>query len=220
MQLSGFCGDRTLLMTDVVADVFRGGFFGHFVEKNTIENGMAQCEDMACMKRLADGDDAALAEIVKRWHGPLLGFFYRSTGSREDAEDMVQSVILKVYRAAPRYEPRARFSTFLFFIARRVLQNHRRFFRRKMLALIAAEKVPETLLADADDTRLREIEDFFQNALAGLPESQRTAILLLKQQGMSYGEIAETMKTTEARVKSLIYRARQKLKGDYERAHE
>ncbi len=178
---------------------------------------MVDCEDVACMKRLAAGDDSALAEIVTRWHTPLLNFFYRSTGSREDAEDMTQSVMVKLYRAAPRYRHQARFSTFLFFIARRVLQNHRRFFHRKMLVLVAAEKVPETLLADSDNTRVREIEEFFQSALKELPERQRTAILLLKQQGMSYSEIAEAMKTNEARVKSWVFRARRKLKEVYEK---
>ena len=85
-------------------------------------------DDAACMRRIAAGDETALNVIVARWYTPLMNFFYRSTGSSHDAEDLTQSVLVKLYRAAPRYRETARFSTFLFVIARRVLHNHRRFF--------------------------------------------------------------------------------------------
>ncbi len=203
-------------MTVHALEAPRGCFPGHLAEETEIEERMADDEDTACMRRLAAGDDSALAEIVKRWHTPLLNFFYRSTGSREDAEDLMQSVMIKLYRAAPRYRVEARFSTYLFVIARRVLQNHRRFFRRKMFGLVDNGSVSETFLADSDDGKVREIEEFFQTALKSLPESQRTAILLLKQQGMSYREIADAMRTNESSVKTWIFRARQKLKEAYD----
>ena len=174
-------------------------------------------EDVACMRRIAAGDDAALRGIVGRWYTPLMNFFYRSTGSRHDAEDLTQSVLIKLYRAAPRYRETAKFSTFLFVIARRVLHNHQRFFYRKLKGLIDYGKVPETLLAaPMDDGRTRDLEEFFQTALKRLSENQRTALLLRKQQGMSYGEIAESMGATEGRVKTWIFRARQQLKEVYE----
>lgn len=173
--------------------------------------------DAACMRRLGAGEEAALVEIVDRWYTPLMNFFYRSTGSRHDAEDLTQSVLLKLYRAAPRYREEAKFSTFLFVIARRVLHNHRRFFFRRVHGLIDYAKVPETLLADPDDGRSREIEEFFQNTMAKLPERQRTALLLRKQQGMSYREIAEAMNANEGRVKTWIFRARQTMKEAYDR---
>ena len=173
-------------------------------------------DDAACMRRIAAGDEAALSAIVARWYSPLMNFFYRSTGSSHDAEDLTQSVLVKLYRAAPRYRETARFSTFLFVIARRVLHNHRRFFYRKLKGLVDYGTVSESLLAEADDGRARELEEFFQTALKGLPEQQRTALLLRKQQGMGYGEIAEAMRTTESRVKTWIFRARRKLKEAYD----
>jgi RNA polymerase sigma-70 factor, ECF subfamily len=188
----------------------------HRAEQFETKERMADDDDTACMRRLAAGDDSALAEIVKRWHAPLLNFFYRSTGSREDAEDLTQNVMVKLYRAAPRYRVEARFSTYLFVIARRALQNHRRFFRRKLFGLVDNSRVPEIYLAESGAGRVREIEDFFQTALKTLPEAQRTAILLLKQQGMTYSEIADAMGTTESRVRTWIFRARQKLKEAYD----
>ncbi len=174
-------------------------------------------EDVACMRRIAAGEEDALRSIVGRWYTPLMNFFYRSTGSRHDAEDLTQSVLIKLYRAAPRYRETAKFSTFLFVIARRVLHNHQRFFYRKLKGLIDYGNVPENLLAaPVDDGRARELEEFFQSALKRLSENQRTALLLRKQQGMSYGEIAESMGTTEGRVKTWIFRARQKLKEVYD----
>lgn len=165
------------------------------------------------MARVAEGEEAALVVLIRRWQNPLINFFYRSLPSRADAEDLTQAVFIKLHGAAGRYEPTARFSTYLFHIARRVLLNEFRRRSRKPLHLVPPEDFPSAAAPDPE-IKLRELEEIFQNALVNMPENHRTAILLLRQQELSYAEIADIMETTEGMVKTWIFRARQLLKEE------
>lgn len=168
--------------------------------------------DIAAMARVAIGDEAALGEIIDRWEKPLRAFLYRSLRSWEDAEDLAQVTFIRLYRVAPRYEPSARFSTFLFTIARRLLLNEYRRRSRKPAEPTAPEDFGH-LAGENDSERQRfEIEEALHNALNDVPEKQRTALLLHQQQGLRYSEIAKMMKASESAVKSWIFRARQHLR--------
>ena len=174
-------------------------------------NGAGQ--DEALMLRVGAGDETALEILIDRWKNPLINFFYRSLRSVEESEDLAQMVYLRLYRSAPRYKPTAKFSTYLFHIARRLLINEYRRRQRKPLQIVD----PADLRASTpgrNDLRILEIEEAFSAALKGLPENQSTAILLLKQQELSYREIADIMEATESAVKTWIFRARQHLKEE------
>lgn len=169
--------------------------------------------DAERMLRVAKGDQQALREIIEHWQGPLINFFYRSLRSVEASEDLAQTVFIRIYRAADRYQPTAKFSTYLFHIARRILINEfRRQSRKPLDAVDPADLHAST--PGIDKIRMLELEEAFALALETLPENQRTAILLLKQQQLSYEEIAATMDASESAVKSWIHRARQKLKEE------
>ena len=177
-------------------------------------------EDIELMMDLARGNDGAMRLIIERWQRPLINFFYRSLGNQAEAEDLAQRTFIKLYRAAPRYKPSAKFSTYLFHIARGLLINEYRRQSRKPLDTYA----PEELHAHTDNaqqqSRQTEIEEAFERAIAALPEKQRTAILLLKQQELSYDEIAKIMKARTSSVKTWIHRARQHLRQELEEFHE
>ncbi len=181
---------------------------------STAEDSSTTClreSDESLMQRVGVGEDAALAVLIDRWKKPLVNFFYRSLQSLEQSEDLAQMVYIRLHRAAPKYRPTAKFSTFMFHIARRLLINEYRRQQRKPLEMVD----PNTLMmkeSSSGDFRIMEIEEAFSQALVGLPENQRTAILLLKQQELSYKEIAETMESTESAVKTWIFRARKHLK--------
>lgn len=175
------------------------------------ELGDEELEDVALMQRLAGGDEDALRQLIDRWKAPLINFFHRSLRSYETSEDLAQVVFVRIYRAAPNYQPTAKFSTYLFHIARRLLINEYRRQQRKPLdAVDPSELVAVDTGASGRD--MREIEEAFELALEGLPENQRTAIVLLKQQQLSYQEIATIMDASESAVKTWIFRARQFLK--------
>lgn len=179
----------------------------------TSDDATEQDLDAQLMLRVGQGDQQALREIIEHWQTPLINFFYRSLRSVEASEDLAQMVFIRIYRAADRYQPTAKFSTYLFHIARRVLINE--FRRQSRKPLDAVDPVDlQASVPGTDKLRLMELEEAFSRALETLPENQRTAILLLKQQQLSYEEIADAMEASEAAVKSWIHRARQKLKEE------
>jgi RNA polymerase sigma-70 factor (ECF subfamily) len=165
------------------------------------------------MLRLRDGHEAAFDQIVERWQSSLINFFYRSLKSYEQSEDLTQMVFVRLYRAAPKYEPRAKFSTYLFQIARRLLINEYRRSQAKPLDSWDPADL-QAISSDREERRYSEIEEAFEQVLHKLPEKQRTAILLLKQQELSYQEIAKVMEANESAVKTWIFRARQFLKQE------
>ena len=173
--------------------------------------------DSALMWRVREGDEKALAELIDKWKTPLINFFYRSLGSYGPAEDLAQMTFVRIYRSAPRYEPRAKFSTYLFHVARRLLINEYRHRQRKPLDTVDTAELPA--ICDNEDGRnMSEIEEAFNQAIGKLPEKHATALLLLKQQELSYEEIAEMMDASVGAVKTWIFRARAQLKEELKNA--
>lgn len=169
--------------------------------------------DEALMLNVGKGDEEALRSLIDRWKNPLINFFYRSLQSLEEAEDLTQMVYLRIYRSASKYQPTAKFSTYLFHIARHLLINeYRRRQRKPLLTVDPAQLRAST--PGRTQLELLEIEEAFSSALQGLPENQRLAILLRKQQDLGYREIAQIMEATESAVKTWIFRARQTLRKE------
>ena len=159
------------------------------------------------------GDEGAFDTLYRRHVRGLLGFFWRATGSRTAGEELVQETFLKIHRYKASYEPRAAFRTYLFTVARSILQdNWRRLQKRR--AERSIERAPEQVAQSGDPERvaasretLREVE----RAVTQLPENQRTALLLVRYEGLSYEEAAATMGVTIVALKSLLNRARRHL---------
>ena len=168
-------------------------------------------EDIVMMQRVTAGEDAAMSFLVNRWKGPLIRFFNRSLHSLADAEELSQITFLKLYRAAERYQPTAKFSTYLFTIARRVLlDEHKRRTRHPVDPMDPVEMRAEA--QPSNKILISELEESLQKCLSKLPENQRTAILLRVQRELAYEEIASVMKASEGAVKTWIHRARTHLR--------
>ena len=167
--------------------------------------------DIALMKRVGNGDFKAMRELVEHWQKPLLNFFYRSVNSVHTAEDLAQMTFVKIYRGAGTYEAKAKFSSWLFLVARSVLISN---FRKEALRPAEAADPNElpAVADDADTLAIHDIERAFAEAVKELPENHRTAILLLRQQELSYEEIATAMGTSVQNVKTWIFRARRALR--------
>jgi RNA polymerase sigma-70 factor (ECF subfamily) len=172
-------------------------------------------EDVRLMLAFRAGDVRAFDALFERWAGRVLRFVERMVGEPSVAEDLVQETFVRVWRARERYEPEARFSTWLFTIAGNAARNElRRPFRRAphdsmdeeregASLELAAEDPPADALVDA-----RRTGQGLEAALAGLPERQREALWLRAVEGLSYAEVAATLATSEKSVKALIHRAR------------
>ena len=179
--------------------------------------------DAALMLRVKRGDRAAFTELVEKYRQPLFNFIYRTLRDETETEDVAQNVFLQVYKSRDRYERTAKFSTWLFTIARNLCLNE---IRRRTRH--PADSLEETH-AEYDDQPSRQYEDKkiflptdnvlhselaqkIEAALAELPENQRTAILLCRQDELSYEEIAAVLGCTLSATKSLIHRGRETLK--------
>lgn len=167
------------------------------------------------MDRYARGEDAVFGEIYDALAPRLYGYLLRRTHDREKAEDLVQQTMLQIHRARGRFESGAPVLPWAFAIARRlVIDRHRRAGRE---VLSASEDVGSVLVATddaADELAIaREIEGRIASELGRLPEKQRTAFELVKQEGLSLAEAAEVLGTTVAAVKLRAHRAYEALRA-------
>jgi RNA polymerase sigma-70 factor (ECF subfamily) len=179
--------------------------------------------DADLMLRVKCGDTAAFEELVEKYKQPVLNLVYRTLRDATEAEDLAQNVFVQVFKSADRYRVEARFSTWLFTIARNLCLNEiRRRSRHPAESLDAAEnpeddstgrQFEDRKSSSAPDLLLRdELTSKVESALATLPENQRTAILLFKEKDMSYEEISKILDCSLSATKSLIHRGRETLK--------
>lgn len=154
--------------------------------------------------------DAYFSELVKRMRGRLSSFLLRRTGREEDVEDLVQETFLRAYSNLERYEPKWRFSTWIFTIATRLAVNQHRSRRSVPLPRMSTtdelSENPASLVAEREESvRL------WATAKATLSDAQYAVIWLHYARDMSVKEIAETTGRTAIHVRVLLYRARRKL---------
>ncbi len=179
-------------------------------------------QDVLWMMRIRGGDRDAFAELVECHQQRVVGTVARMLGrDAADAEDIGQQVFLRLWKSAPRYEPTAKFTTWLYTIARNLVFNELR--RRKHRPSISLDADPsgetsghegsarleDTQAAGPDATLLEaELQQAITSAIEHLPETQRLAIVLRRYEELSYEEIAAVLNLTVPAVKSLLFRAR------------
>jgi RNA polymerase sigma-70 factor (ECF subfamily) len=179
--------------------------------------------DAALMIRVKKGDSRAFAELVDRYKQPVINLAARMLQDPTEAEDLAQNVFLQVFRSAHRYEVSAKFSTWLFTIARNLSLNEiRRRSRHPAESLDAPHpehedqprhQYEDVRSASATDRLLQtELAQKVEEAIAELPENQRLALLLCRQDELSYEEMAKVLGCSLSATKSLIHRGRETLK--------
>jgi RNA polymerase sigma-70 factor (ECF subfamily) len=160
---------------------------------------------------------------VDKYKQPVMNVVFRMLRDATEAEDLAQNVFLQVYRSAHRYHVSSKFSTWLFTIVRNLCLNEiRRRSRHPADSLDAPHPEQEDQpWQQFDDKRTvsppdrllhGELEEKIDRALAELPENQRLAILLCRQDELSYEQIAEVLGCSLSATKSLIHRGRETLK--------
>ncbi len=179
--------------------------------------------DAALMLRVKQGDTAAFAELVDKYKQPVMNLVYRMLRDATEAEDLAQNVFVQIYKSAQRYEISSKFSTWLFTIARNLCLNEiRRRSRHPADSLdVPHPDQPDQPLQQVEDHKTaappdhllhNELQDKIEEALGQLPEHQRTAILLCRQDELSYEDIAKVLGCSLSATKSLIHRGRETLK--------
>lgn len=181
--------------------------------------------DIRLMVRVRDNDDRlAFEELVDRFQHRLVGIMHHLVGNREEAEDLAQEVFFRVYRTRQKYSPSAKFSTWLFTIANNLALNSVRDHKRKPTVPLAVRdsgplgpRPQEQLAVDtaappSHHLQQSEMAELIRRALDDLNDRQKMAVVLNKFEDMGYAEIADVMGLTPKAVKSLLSRARQRLR--------
>lgn len=183
--------------------------------------------DTELMLRVKRGDPRAFGELVERFVRPLASFFHRLGADASTAEDCAQDVFLKLFRTRAAYEPRAKFSTYLFSIARHHwidVVRHRAAGPTTVSSDAGggdeAHGSPADRLVAADtevDARARadEVGAALRRAVADLSDEQREVFALVQQEGMRYQEIADLLGipvgTVKSRVHAVMHTLRERL---------
>ena len=194
-------------------------------ETNASEEGFGDIEPredddvrlVSLMLLARKDDDAAFRELVEATEDRVYGTIVKMLGGVEGVEDLAQKVYLRIWQARGRYEPTAKFSTWMFSIVRRLVLNERRG-RSRAGAVFYQPAAEETVHAvsggasPVSEASAGELAKAIDAALQSLPEEQRTAMILRRYDEMRYEEIAEVLGTTVPAVKSLLFRARETLR--------
>lgn len=183
----------------------------------------ARADDAALAARAARGDENAFEEIVNR-HGKLVyNVVLRHVPSPEDAADIAQETFLKAWRSLASFRGDCSLSTWLCRIALNCACDHARSAKRRFTVSLTASDdddgsrildIPDTAVTampEEELTRQTEIAAV-RDAIAALPEDQRTVVSLRDISGLSYAEIADLLHLEMGTVKSRINRARAAIK--------
>ncbi|GEJ57405.1 RNA polymerase sigma factor [Anaeromyxobacter diazotrophicus] len=179
---------------------------------------MASDPDAALMVAFQGGDERAFRSLFEKYARPMVSFCHHFVRDQARAEELAQDVFLKVHRNAARYQPTARFKTFLYRIASNHCLNELRrgeyAGRRAVqdggegaLEPVDPDALPGVAATPEEDAAGRALGRAVDLLLARLPEKQRAAFVLGRLEGMPYEEVAAVLETTVPAVKSLVHRA-------------
>ncbi|MBK1834955.1 RNA polymerase sigma factor [Roseibacillus ishigakijimensis] len=167
----------------------------------------------------ATGDHEAFRELIERHQNAVIGTVAKMLGNANEAEDIAQQVFLRLWKARQRYQPSAKFTTFLYTITRNLVFNETRRKSRRKESSLDQQKDEHDLELPANPNQRpdreqenAELRAAIDQAIEQLPEKQRLAVVLRRYQNLPYEEIAEVLDLTVSAVKSQLFRARTTLR--------
>jgi RNA polymerase sigma-70 factor, ECF subfamily len=182
--------------------------------------------DEVLMLRYKEGDLEAFEILLERYQQPLFSFVLRFCNDYHQAEDLVQEVFLRLIKSAKSYEPKAKFSTYIYTFAHNIcIDNFRRGKKRKTTSLSQPIDADEELTIEdtvkderanpEKEYRQKSLEKALQEAVSELPEEQREVFLLREQMNLPFEEIARVVgclpSTAKSRMRYALQSIRQKL---------
>jgi RNA polymerase sigma-70 factor (ECF subfamily) len=170
----------------------------------------------ALIRRCLRGDQTAWELIVRQYRRKVFNTAYKFVGRHDQAEDLTQDIFLKIFKSLDTFDSRANFQTWLISVSRNLCIDHYRRVRKERetidrdvdaneLSPVSREPSPMSGLERRDRVSL------LRHAMAKLPDTLRTAVLMRDIQEMSYQEIADALHLPEGTVKSRINRGRTEL---------
>ena len=182
---------------------------------------MPQPTDADLVAAILKGEQELFRDLVQRYQGRLVNYLYRLLRNTQEAEDLAQEVFFKVYRALDRYDPKYKFSTWLFRVAQNAAIDQ---IRKRRLQLVSMDRqgsgdddlgtweFPSSDPSPYSDLRNQERGEAIQVAIDGLPWDYRELIVLRHYGELSYDEIAKLKDMPLGTVKNKLFRGRQMMK--------
>lgn len=187
--------------------------------------GLRGLTDEGLMMACRQGRQEALEELYRRHHRAVFAFIFRLVHDRQLAEDLVQETFLRVYGSRKRWQPKSKFTSWLYRIARNLcIDEKRRYWNRLVQrdtdTQIGSPRDAQSTIDQAEDkgcdARQHYTEkvhaEIIRRAVDSLSRDQREVIILNKYHGLSYMEIAEILGVTPESIKQRAYRAHIKLR--------
>jgi RNA polymerase sigma-70 factor (ECF subfamily) len=170
----------------------------------------------ALIQRCLQGDELAWNTIVQQYRRKIFNVAYKFVGRHEEAEDLTQEIFLKVFKSLDTFDRRANFQTWLISVSRNLCIDHYRKVRQERQTIDHRMDARELSPVSPEPDAVSALEQqdrvaLLREALAALPESLRTAVLMRDIQELSYQEIADRLQLPEGTVKSRINRGRAEL---------
>jgi RNA polymerase sigma-70 factor (ECF subfamily) len=183
--------------------------------------GYAIEQDSQLMLSVRDGDTHSFAVLLERHRVPVIHFLYRMVQNQAVAEELAQEAFLRIYKSRATYEPTAKFTTWLFRISMHLALNWIRDERYAQNGHSLdvnwngnfCRQLPDRA-PSIEDCLLREARaEEIRGAISLLPAKQRLAVLMHKYQEMDYAQIAAVLRCSDSAVKSLLFRAYERLRS-------
>jgi RNA polymerase sigma-70 factor (ECF subfamily) len=180
-------------------------------------------QDGQDMAQLAAGHDAALNNLMERHAEGLFHYLVRSLRNEEDAADLAQETFARVYQSRAKFDPRQKFSTWLYAIASNLVRDRYRWRKRHpQVSLDSAneaagndfgESLPAPNPSPGESEQARERAEIVRRAVAALPEELRLPLILAEYEEKSHAEIGAILGCSAKAVETRVYRARQQLRA-------
>ena len=167
--------------------------------------------DAQLAQRIDGGDREAASELIGRYQGPIRGFLLRLTGRPDLADDLTQDTLIRMLQNAGRYDPQYAMRTWAMTIARRLWINFNRKAERRNVSGEFDHRPgnsPDPASVTSRNDELANMRQLLEDALQQLSESQRLALVLFHQQGLSVDEVAHVMEMPPGTIKSHLHRGR------------
>ena len=177
------------------------------------------------IQRCLRGDQQAWDAIVRQYWRKVFNVAYKFVGKHDEAEDLTQDIFLKIFKSLDTFDRRANFQTWLISISRNLCIDHYRSVRKERETIDRDVDANELTPASRDPGPVAALEqrdrvELLRHAMAALPDTLRTAVLMRDIQELSYQEIADALRLPEGTVKSRINRGRTELARQIKRIRD
>jgi RNA polymerase sigma factor (sigma-70 family) len=179
--------------------------------------------DVQDMRRLVDGHEAALNDLMERHAEKLFYYLVRCLQDQDDAADLAQETFVKLYQSRARFDTGQKFSTWLYAIAGNLVKDRYRWRSRHPQVSLDAENdatgesyrdaLPQDGPSPTDHVQAGERAEAVRRAVAALPEELRQPLILAEYEERSHAEIGGILGCSAKAVETRIYRARQQLRA-------